>query len=66
MKLAAFIVSAPGALLDIAALRAHARAYLPPYMIPAAFIPREALPRTPGGKLDRAALPDPACPIPLE
>jgi amino acid adenylation domain-containing protein/non-ribosomal peptide synthase protein (TIGR01720 family) len=44
---------------DAEALRAAVRAALPDYMVPAAFVEVEALPLTPGGKLDLRALPAP-------
>jgi amino acid adenylation domain-containing protein/non-ribosomal peptide synthase protein (TIGR01720 family) len=42
--------------VDAGALRAHLSAQLPEYMVPARITMIEALPRTPGGKIDRREL----------
>jgi acyl carrier protein len=41
-------------------VRAWLREQLPPYMVPRLVIPVDALPLTPAGKVERAALPDAA------
>ncbi|WP_233251685.1 non-ribosomal peptide synthetase [Serinibacter arcticus] len=45
--------------LDVAAVRAHAAAQLPEYMVPTSITPIDAVPLTPNGKVDVAALPEP-------
>ncbi len=48
-----------GAEIDAAAIRDHLRRSLPAWMVPSRFVALEALPRTPNGKVDRSALPEP-------
>ncbi|HXM58370.1 MAG TPA: amino acid adenylation domain-containing protein, partial [Candidatus Dormibacteraeota bacterium] len=59
-SLAGYVVARPGAALDPAELRRFLAARLPSYLVPAALVELPALPLTPGGKLDRRALPAPA------
>ncbi|SES17957.1 non-ribosomal peptide synthetase [Lentzea albida] len=49
----------PSGLAGAEGLREHAAAALPEVMVPTAFVEVAALPLTPGGKLDTAALPAP-------
>jgi len=58
-RLAAWIVAAGDPAPAPTELRAHLSARLPDYMVPAAFVPVDALPLTRNGKVDRRALPDP-------
>jgi amino acid adenylation domain-containing protein len=58
-RIVAYVVSADGAELDAGMLRAYVKNQLPDYMIPAAFVQLEAMPISPNGKIDRAALPSP-------
>jgi acyl carrier protein len=59
MRLVGYVVPAPGAPPEPAALRRHLQARLPDYMVPAVLIPVDAFPLNANGKLDRAALPQP-------
>ncbi len=58
-RLVSWIVPVPGSAPTSSELRAALRNTLPDYMLPAVFVFLEALPRTPNGKVDRAALPKP-------
>lgn len=58
-RLVAYIVITPGARVARSSLQEALRARLPDYMVPAIFVELDALPLTPHGKVDRAALPVP-------
>ncbi|MEU6311423.1 amino acid adenylation domain-containing protein [Streptomyces sp. NPDC047014] len=61
-RLAAYVT---GEAPDCAALRAHLAGKLPEHMVPATVTALDAFPLTAGGKVDRAALPEPqAAPAP--
>ncbi|GGP09341.1 hypothetical protein GCM10012278_44650 [Nonomuraea glycinis] len=56
-RLIAYVVPAPGATPAPGTLTAHLARTLPQAMLPSAYVTLAALPLTPVGKLDRAALP---------
>lgn len=58
-SLVAYVIPEDRAAIDGAALRAFLIEQLPEYMVPSAFVLREAFPLTPNGKVDRKALPAP-------
>lgn len=45
--------------LNISEIKDYLAGELPAYMIPTCFVPLEEIPKTPNGKIDRKALPDP-------
>lgn len=59
-RLVAYVVAQNGAELTADVLRHELRRRLPPAVVPSAFVFLGTLPRTPQGKIDRAALPRPA------
>ncbi len=58
-QLVGYLVSASGATLDVAALRARLSEWLPAHMVPVTLVQLPALPLSANGKLDRKALPLP-------
>ncbi|MGV9839446.1 non-ribosomal peptide synthase/polyketide synthase [Nocardia niigatensis] len=59
-QLVAYLVPAPGAEISPLELKAALAQRLPAYMVPAVYLPLDALPLNASGKLDRAALPAPS------
>ncbi|WP_067720863.1 non-ribosomal peptide synthetase [Nocardia yamanashiensis] len=58
-RIVCYVMAAGADPVDQQALRDHAATRLPAYMVPTAVVTLAAIPRSPSGKLDRAALPDP-------
>ncbi|HEX2273703.1 MAG TPA: condensation domain-containing protein, partial [Acidimicrobiales bacterium] len=58
-RLVAYFVAAGAPPPGSSELRRFLSDRLPPYMVPTAFVPVDAFPQTPNGKIDRAALPPP-------
>ncbi|HEX7242314.1 MAG TPA: amino acid adenylation domain-containing protein, partial [Longimicrobiaceae bacterium] len=59
-RLVAYVVPRPGENPTVESLRRSMQARVPDYMVPAAFVLLPSLPLTRNGKVDRAALPEPA------
>ena len=65
-RLVAYVRLHPAASWDEDALVAALSASLPDYMVPTAYCVLDEFPLTTSGKLDRAALPAPAAPVPAD
>ncbi|MCC7416300.1 MAG: amino acid adenylation domain-containing protein, partial [Acidobacteria bacterium] len=59
-RLIGYVVPAPGASVDPAAIRSAVERVAPAYMVPSAIVPLTALPLTANGKINRQALAPPA------
>lgn len=57
--LVAYVVTRGAAALEPMDLRRFLETLLPSFMVPSAFVPLDAFPRTPNGKIDRKRLPRP-------
>jgi non-ribosomal peptide synthetase component F len=58
-QIAAYFVAKAGEVINLSELKSFLKVRLPGYMIPAAFVSMEEMPRTPNGKIDRRSLPEP-------
>lgn len=58
-RLVAYVVAKPYLTISLSEIRNFLLERLPNYMVPAAFVQLPILPRTPNGKIDRRALPEP-------
>ncbi len=58
-RLLAYLVPQDGRQIDIARIRTQLQATLPDYMVPNLFVPLDAFPLMPNGKVNRRALPAP-------
>lgn len=58
-SLIAYVVPEEGCALNLEELKGKVARWLPGFMLPRSIVPLQSLPRTPNGKLDRLALPQP-------
>jgi amino acid adenylation domain-containing protein len=58
-QLVAYVAPRPGAEVSEQFVREYLHQHLPAYMVPAHILLLESLPKTPNGKIDRKALPEP-------
>ncbi|WP_216896622.1 non-ribosomal peptide synthetase [Nocardia alni] len=58
-RIVTYVMFADGVVPDADSLRTHVADRLPAHMVPSLFVNLPAVPLTPAGKLDRAALPEP-------
>jgi len=58
-ELAGYFTEAPGAEVNVSALRAQLKTGLPEYMVPSFFMRLKEVPLSPNGKVNRRALPEP-------
>ncbi|NGO46976.1 amino acid adenylation domain-containing protein [Streptomyces sp. YC419] len=65
-RLVGYVVTEDGGEPDAARLRDRLAGHLPEHMVPTVFVALDRLPRLPGGKTDRRALPDPRPPRPAD
>jgi hypothetical protein len=65
-RLVAYVEYRDGQGATVGDLKRDLRLRLPEYMVPAIIVPVAAMPLTPNGKVDRAALPNPFAAAPVE
>ncbi len=58
-RVVAYVAPRPGMEINEEQLREYLQEHLPRYMVPSQFVVLKSLPKTPNGKIDRKALPDP-------